>query len=103
MSVTSLVKWVNQPIDHLAELPYREDWVTSTYNRRLICLNAFHSWMVGKGEITSIPLTEVSHKRKKGKKKIPRREQLTENEILTLLNAIRNDIYCPASAPVKHS
>jgi len=55
------------------------------------------------GIIEKNHLQDVCKRRDKGKKKNPRRKPLDEQEITTLLNAIRENKYCSVSASVKHS
>jgi len=98
-----LEKWLNIPIDQIATKLKNENWADTTYNRRLNYLKLFFTWMVGNGSIAVNPLLEVCRKRKKRKKKNPKREPLEEAEIIALLDAIKNDTYCPAASRFKHS
>ncbi|HJU45703.1 MAG TPA: tyrosine-type recombinase/integrase [Chitinophagaceae bacterium] len=98
-----LEKYINVPVEDIAEKIAAEKWCISTYNKRLNCLSGFLSWLVTTGGILSNPLLEVKRKRNRKKKKCSRREPLTEEEINTFLEAIRQDTFCHKSAPVKHS
>jgi integrase len=49
------------------------------------------------------PLAGVSRKKNKGKKKMPKRVPLSEEEISKLLNAIRDNTFCPNASKFKHS
>lgn len=98
-----LEKCINIPIHSIAERLNRENWAVTTYNRRLSYLTIFLSWLHEAGQVDSNPLKNVCKKREKNKKKCSRRKPLEENEIVALLEAIRNDTYCPANSRFKHS
>lgn len=98
-----LEKWVDVPIDKVAQKLNGENWAITTYNRRLGYLTTFFTWLVSKKIIDLNPLQDVCRKREKKKKKNPRRIPLEESEILTFLEAIKNDTYCYPHANVKHS
>jgi integrase len=98
-----LEKWVNIPIDQLAQKLNGEKWAAVTYNRRLTYLTSFFCWLLRLGIVQQNPLQDVCRRRDKGKKKNLRRKPLDEQEIITFLSAIRNDEYCHPFASVKHS
>jgi integrase len=98
-----LEKWVNVPIDQVAQKLNSENWAVTTYNRRLGYLNTFFLWLVNKRVIDLNPLQDVCRKREKKRKKNPRRIPLEESEILTFLEAIKNNTYCHPSSAIKHS
>ncbi|MBO9201589.1 MULTISPECIES: site-specific integrase [Niastella] len=98
-----LEKWVNIPIDQVAQKLNGENWAVTTYNRRLGYLNTFFAWLVSRKVIELNPLQDVCRKREKKRKKNPRRIPLEETEILTFLEAIKNNTYCQPSSAVKHS
>lgn len=97
-----LLRWVKIPLGDVAATMKGENWAVSTYNKRLNILSSFFTWLQNSGVINNNPLLAVSRKRGK-KKKNERRIPLTEQEILTFLEAIRLDTYCHKSSPVKHS
>lgn len=104
LSMRNLLKgWINTPVDLVAEKLNARNWVAITYNKRLTCLFNFLEWLVQKGTITSNPLKNVSRRRNKKSKKNPKRNPLSEGKILGILEAIRNDTYCPAASNFKHS
>jgi integrase len=98
-----LEKWVNVPVDQLAQKLNGEKWAATTYNRRLTYLTSFFSWLIGLGTVQHNPLQDVCRRRDKGKKKNPRRKPLDEQEIITFLTAIENNTYCHPSSTSKHS
>ena len=98
-----LEKWINVPVDQLANKLNNENWAATTYNRRLVYLNSFLSWLLKANLIKVNCLQDVCKKRDKGKKKNARRIPLNEEEITRFLNAIRNDEFCHSSSFVKHS
>ena len=98
-----LKKWPNVPVSSIAEELNNKKWQPATYNKRLKCLCGFLEWATKKGSIVYNPLLGVNRKKQKKNKKNPRRIPLTEQEILKLLNAIKNDSYCPKSSGYKHS
>lgn len=98
-----LEKWVNVPIEHIAEKLNAEDWVTTTYNRRLHYLKTFFTWLLTNGIISHNYLVDVCRKKDKEKKKNPKRRPLEVNEILEFLEAIKNDTHCPKASRFKHS
>jgi integrase len=98
-----LEKWINIPINQLANKLNNENWAATTYNRRLIYLNSFLSWLLKMNLIESNCLQDVCKKRDKGKKKNSKRIPLSEEEITKFLNAIFNNEFCPLSSSFKHS
>lgn len=73
------------------------------YNRRLGYLTTFFTWLVSKKVIYLNTLKDVCRKREKKRKKNSKRIHLEEREILTLLDAIKNDTYCHPFSRFKHS
>lgn len=98
-----LEKWVNVPIDQVAQKLNGENWAITTYNRRLGYLTTFFTWLISKRVIDLNPLEDVCRKREKKRKKNPRRIPLEESEILVFLEAIKNNTYCHFSSVTKHS
>jgi len=98
-----LEKCINDPIDSIAEKLNSEDWAVTTYNRRLSYLNAFFGWLIETGSVNRNYLKGVCKKREKSKKKCLRRKPLEQNEIITLLEAIKNDSYCSKTSGYMHS
>lgn len=100
-------KWLERCIDipvySIAERLNSENLAVSTYNRRLSYLSTFLMWLVDNGTLDRNPLKNVIKRRDKSKKKCVRRKPLEENEILVLLEAIKNNTYCPAPSQFKHS
>lgn len=79
-----------------------ETFCENTYNRRLAMLKAFVSWLVKKGIWTSNPLEDINPKRVKRKTPV-KRKPFSEDEIKSILNAIKNDLFTPKGASFKHS
>lgn len=73
-----------------------------TYNTRLRLLKSFFQWARKQGIAESNPLEDVLPKRlcKAVKNE---RKPFSETEITQILQAIKNDTFCPASSYVKHS
>lgn len=80
-----------------------EKWAVTTYNKRLHILSSFFMWLVDSAVISSNPLVHVNKRKDKTKKKNERRKPLTEEEICSFLEAIRQDTFCHPSARFKHS
>lgn len=99
-----LERYEGVQIEDLAGKIAGERWCKSTYNKRLNFLRSFFSWLVDTGVISMNPLLHVTKRREKSsKRRNERRQPLTEDEISTFLEAIREDIFCPHYAPFKHS
>lgn len=98
-----LEKQINIPVHLIPEKLNNEIWAVTTYNRRLSYLNTFLAWLVESAIIERNPLKNVCKKREKSKKKCLRRKPLEEKEIVTFLEAIKNDTHCPSSSRFKHS
>lgn len=98
-----LEKWVNVPIDQVAQKLNGENWAVTTYNRRLGYLTTFFTWLVSKKVVDLNPLQDVCRKREKKRKKNPRRIPLEEGEILIFLDTIKNNTYCHHCSAIKHS
>lgn len=98
-----LEKRVNVTIYSITEKLNSENWAFTTYNKRLSYLNTFLLWLVDVGVIDGNPLKSVLKRRDKSKNKCIRRKPLEESEILTLLEAIKNNTYCSSTSQYKHS
>lgn len=98
-----LEKGKNVPIYSIAEKLNSEIWAVTTYNRRLSYLFTFLTWLVDSGLLERNPLKDVCKKREKRKIKCSRRNPLEENQIVSFLEAIKNDTHCPTSSRFKHS
>lgn len=96
-------KWVSVPVDLIAEKLSASNWVTATYIRLLTYISSFLSWLVSTGMVEGNPLKEVQRRRDRRRKRNPRRKPLEESEILTFLDAIKNDTYCRPTSHFKHS
>lgn len=86
-----ILKWLN-----------KEKFAPSTYNSRLSILSSFADWLVKMKIWEDNPLQDVS-KKKVSKKVKESRTPFTQEEIVSILNAIKNDTYCPKSSQYKHS
>lgn len=98
-----LERWKGLSVNTTAELLNAKNWKPTTYNKRLKCLCDFFEWLVLKGSISANPLKGVARKRNKKSKRNPKRVPLSEEEILKLLKAVKNDTFCPAASQFKHS
>ncbi|MFZ9300708.1 MAG: site-specific integrase [Chitinophagaceae bacterium] len=79
-----------------------ENYSPKTYNERLSMLNGFSIWMQKQKNWDINPFEGVS-RRKVIKTEKPDRLPFTEHEIRLILDAIKNDTYCPKSSRYKHS
>lgn len=79
-----------------------EKYGPKTYNGRLSILKGFSAWMVIQGIWSVNPFEGVSRRRVKKTEK-PDRTPFTEEEIRLILDAIKNDSFCPPSSRYKHS
>jgi integrase len=98
-----LEKWIDVPIENVAQKLNEESWSISTYNRRLTSLKLFFNWLVRTGKISTNPLFEVVRKRGGKRKKSARRTPISESAIISFLNAVKSDTYCPSNSRFKHS
>jgi integrase len=98
-----LEKCKGVPLDRLPLKLNQEKWSVSTYNERLSLLKSYFSWLIDTEIIFKNPLKGVCRKKNKRKRKNPKRMPLEENEIIELLDAIKNDTYCPPASNFKHS
>jgi integrase len=79
-----------------------ENYAPKTYNERLSMLTGFSNWMVKQSVWAVNPFEGVS-KRAVSKTEKPDRIPFTEDEIHNILDAVKNDRFCPASSRYKHS
>jgi integrase len=79
-----------------------ETYSAKTYNERLTMLNAFSRWLIKVKIWPYNPFEDVT--RRKVKKVInTSRKPFTVDEIKKILNAIKNDTYCPKNSRFTHS
>ncbi|MBW0160197.1 MAG: tyrosine-type recombinase/integrase [Sediminibacterium sp. Gen4] len=79
-----------------------EQFCVGTYNRRLTMLKTYVKWLVKSGIWKNNPVEDVQPRRGKKLPK-PKRKPFTEEEIKKILEAFKNDTYCPKSSRYKHS
>lgn len=80
----------------------KEAFSPKTYNSRLSILRAFGGWLCKNGIWTMNPLEDVNGKKVKKTPK-PERKPFTEEEITSILKAIKDDTFCPKSSRYTHS
>lgn len=98
----TLKKWGDiEPIEMLTRLN-TEKFSPKTYNERLSMLKGFAVWMVKHAHWKENPFEDVSRK-KVSKTEKPDRTPFTEQEIHLILEAVREDKFCPTSSRYKHS
>jgi integrase len=98
----TLKKWGEiDPSEMLARLN-TEKYSPKTYNERLSMLKGFSLWMVKQGHWTINPFDGVSRK-KVNKTEKPDRVPFAEEEIHLILEAVRENRFCPVSSRYKHS
>jgi integrase len=99
---STLKKWGEiNPNEMLARLN-TELYSPKTYNERLSMLKGFSIWMVKHGHWTTNHFDDVSRK-KVNKTEKPDRLPFTEEEIRLILEAVRENRFCPVSSRCKHS
>lgn len=98
-----LKKHKKTPLDQLPLKLNQEKWSVSTYNERLSLLKNFFLWLIETDIVLKNPLKGVCRKKNKRKRKNPKRMPLEENEIIQLLDAVKNDTHCPSASNFKHS
>ena len=97
-----LERWDSLTIDDIPEKLNSLKVAPTTYNDRLTCIRGFLTWLLKKGEIRDNPLEEVSRKKKR-KQLNDKRRPLSDHDILLVLDAIKQDTYCPPASQFKHS
>lgn len=97
-----LMKAGDLTVPQAADLLGNRPWNAETYNARLGKLKNFFGWLYDVGEISCNPLKNAIYKRTK-RKKSPKRIPLKPEEIIMVLEAIRNDTFCSKKAPFRHS
>ena len=98
----TLRKWGEINPSEMLQKLNTEKYSPKTYNERLSMLNGFSSWMLKHGIWTINPFDGVSRRKVKKTEK-PEREPFTEEEIRLILDATKNDTFCPPSSRYKHS
>ena len=79
-----------------------EQFCVGTYNRRLSMLKTYVKWLVKSGIWKNYPVEDVQPRRGKKLPK-PKRKPFTVEEIKKILEAFKNDTYCPKSSRYTHS
>lgn len=98
----TLKKWGEiEPTEMLSKLN-TEKYCPKTYNERLSILKGFSTWMLMKKYWNLNPFEGVSRRKVKKTEKADRMP-FSEDEIKLILEAIKNDTYCPKSSRYKHS
>lgn len=99
-------KWGAFDLDEVPELFSREKLSATTYNRRLMYLHSFFTWMVKKKYITENPFEGIKRRKKSNliAMTVSRRKPLTIDQIQSILTAIHDNTYMhPSSAyPQSH-
>lgn len=98
----TIKRWCNFDETTALEKLNAETFGAKTYNERLSMLRSFSKWLV-KGNIwQNNPFEDVCRKKVKKSLKADR-EPFTEQEITKILEAIKNNTYCPKGSRYKHS
>lgn len=97
-----LKRWGELATSDLLEKLNKESFGAKTYNERLSILNGFSEWMQKQGLWKSSPFVGVS-KRKIKKSEKPERMPFSVEEMRLILQAIKDDSYCPKSSRYRHS
>ncbi|NCI45668.1 site-specific integrase [Sediminibacterium soli] len=80
----------------------KETFCAGTYNRRLTMLKGFVKWLV-KAKIWQYNALEDINPKRSKKVRQAKRRPFNENEISRILEAVKNDTFCPVSSVHKHS
>jgi integrase len=99
---STLRKWGEIDPGEMLQMLNTEKYSPKTYNERLSMLNGFSKWMVRQGNWSLNPFEGVSRRKVKKTEK-PDRKPFTKDEIILILDAIKNDRFCPPSSRYKHS
>lgn len=87
------VKWGDQvTIEDIPALLNGMKYSSKTFNNRKMVLNSFCEWMLKRKLIDLNPLSDIPSRRKTGIKSLQRR-RLTDDEIKSILAAIKDDRY----------
>jgi len=97
-----LQKWGQFGPDDMLSRHNLEQCSPKTFNKRLSILKLFANWMVKQNIWTVNPFDGVSRRKVKKTEKQDR-IPFTEEEIRLILDAIKNDRFCPSSSRYKHS
>lgn len=98
----TLRKWGEISTSEMLPKLNTEKYCAKTFNERLSMLNKFSIWMVKQNIWSANPFEGVS-RRKVKKAERSDRKPFTEVEIKLILEAVRNDKFCPPSSRYKHS
>lgn len=98
----TLRKWGEINPSEMLQKLNTENYCAKTYNERLSMLNGFSIWMVKQNIWTVNPFDGVSRRKVKKTEKQDR-IPFTEEEIRLILDAIKNDSFCPTGSRYKHS
>jgi integrase len=101
-SLRMMMRWGNFSLEDVVYRLNKETFGARVYNRRLTLLKSFFQWTTKMKYSVRNPLEDIT-RRKVVKQKRDDRKPFTQAEIIHILNAIRNDTYCPKSARYKHS
>jgi len=80
----------------------KEEFSAKTYNGRLTMLKSFAKWLFKKSIWAHNPFEDVVSKKVKKTVNVSRKP-FTKEELNAILDALRNDTYCPKSSRHKHS
>jgi integrase len=98
----TLKKWGELGPDEMLSRLNKEKYCPKTYNERLAILKQFAQWMLKKTFWSDNPFDGVS-RRKVKRSDHPERKPFSEDEIRLILDALKNDSFCPKSSRYKHS
>lgn len=100
-TIAMLKKWGQFDIEDTPLKLGAETFGPKTFNDRRNCLFKFFNWLVRKGKIKENPLAEVATKRRQ--RKCDQRKPFTEQEIVSILDALRTDKFRKPSSRYSHS
>lgn len=97
-----LRQWKAHSIESLPLLMACEKWSPNTYNGRLGYFRIFLNYLAKKKKIHDNPLDDIN-RRKQSRKSNSKREPMTSEEIMTLLDAFKTDKFTSKYSKHKHS
>jgi Site-specific recombinase XerD len=97
-----LSRAADKTIGDIPELLQSQPWKPVTYNSRVTCLRQFFTWLYNKKMVPDNPIADVRNRKVSRLDKNPKREPMSEEDIVRALKAIRTDEFYP-SGKWKHS
>lgn len=94
-------KWVDFDLEDIPVLLNKEKFGPKTFNDRRNCLFKFFNWLVRKGKLADNPLVDVGTKKRQ--RHTEQRKPFTEEEIATILDALKTDRFRKKCSRYSHA